>query len=234
LDADVDVAAVARVLADPARVRFLLELGEGRQRAAGELAALAGLSPSAASFHLTRLVEAGLLRVGQRGKHRYYELANPAVPRALEAMAVLAPPASVRSLRQSRAGLAARFARICDGHLAGRLGVALLRVMLAHGLLAEMRAGCALTPAGHQQLRELGVELTATVGVAGNVEAVFAPCHPDWSENAHHLAGPLAAALTQRLLELEWISHRPSGRAVRLTPAGRTGLRDHFGIDLAG
>jgi DNA-binding transcriptional ArsR family regulator len=234
LEADVNVAAVARVLADPARVRFLLELGEGRQRAAGELAALAGLSPSAASFHLARLTEAGLLRVRQRGKQRYYEIANPAVACALEAMAMLAPPAPVRSLRQSRAGLAARFARICDGHLAGHVGVTLLRVMLARGLLTEVTAGYTVTPAGTRQLRELGVELTATLGVAGEAAAVFAPCHPDWSENAHHLAGPLAAALARRLLELEWISRRPSGRAVRLTPAGRSGLRDQFGIDLAG
>jgi DNA-binding transcriptional ArsR family regulator len=234
LDADVDVSAVARVLADPARVRFLLELGEGRQRAAGELATLAGLSPSAASFHLARLTDAGLLRISERGRHRYYEIASPAVARALEAMAVLAPLAPVRSLRQSRAGQATRFARICDGHLGGHVGVALLRAMLAHGLLVEVTAGCTVTPAGTRQLRELGLGLSTASDPAGTAEGVYAPCHPDWSENAHHLAGPLAAALTRRLLELEWISHRPSGRAVRLTPAGRTGLRDHFGIDLAG
>ena len=222
------------MLSDPARVRFLLELGEGRRRAAGELAALAGLSPSAASFHLSQLTEAGLLRVRQRGKHRYYEIANSTVARTLEAMAMLAPPAPVRSLRQSQAGQAARFARICDGHLAGHLGVALLRAMLAQGLLSEGLAGCAVTPAGVRRLRELGLEPNTVSDVVGMTEGVFAPCHPDWSENAHHLAGPLAAALTRRLLELAWISHRPSGRAVRLTPAGRTGLRDHFGIDLAG
>jgi hypothetical protein len=62
---------------------------------------------------------------------------------------------------------------------------------------------------------------------------VFAPCHPDWSENAHHLAGPLAEALTRWLLDRGWISHRRSGRAVRLTPDGLSGLRDYFHLDLA-
>jgi DNA-binding transcriptional ArsR family regulator len=231
MSADVDVSAVARVLADPVRVRLLLALGEDRQLAAGELAALAGVSPSAASFHLARLVEACFLRVHQRGKHRYFEIANPALPRVVEALAVLAPPAPVRSLRQSQAGQAARFARICDGHLAGRVGVALLRGMLTGGLLTQVAGGCAVTTTGIQCLDELGVELPAAPGLAA---AAFTPCHPDWSENAHHLAGPLAEALTRRLLHLGWISHRRSGRAVRLTPAGLSGLRDHFHIEFTG
>lgn len=231
MGSDVDVSAVARVLADPARVRMLLALGEGRHLAAGELAAIAGVSPSAASFHLARLVEASLLRVQQRGKHRYFEITDPAVPRAVEALAVLAPPAPVRSLRQSRAAQAVRFARICDGHLAGRAGVALLEAMLADGLLAETAGGCAVTPTGIRRLGELGVQLPSA---PDPVVTAVAPCHPDWSEDAHHLAGPLAEALSHRLLSLGWISHRRSGRAVRLTPAGFTGLRNHFGIDLTG
>lgn len=230
MSADVDVPAVARVLADPARVRLLLALGQDRQLAAGELAALAGISPSAASFHLARLVEACFLQVHQRGKHRYFQIASPAVPRAVEALAALAPPAPVRSLRQSQAGQAVRFARICDGHLAGRAGVALLRGMLAEGLLVQVAGGCAVTTTGTRRLDELGVDLPA----APRPAAAFAPCHPDWSENAHHLAGPLAEALTRRLLHLGWISHRRSGRAVRLTPAGLSGLRDHFHTDLTG
>lgn len=226
--ADVDVSGVARVLTDPTRVRLLLALGEDRQLAAGELAALAGVSPSAASFHLARLVEAGFLKADQRGKHRYFQIANPAVPRAVEALAVLAPPAPVRSLRQSQVGQAVRFARICDGHLAGRVGVALLQAMLTEGLLTEVPGGCAVTAAGTQRLAELGVDLSAAPGSA----AAFAPYHPDWSENAYHLAGPLAEALTHRLLDRGWISHRRNGRAVRITPVGRSGLRDHFHVDL--
>jgi DNA-binding transcriptional ArsR family regulator len=231
ISADVDVAAVARVLADPARVRLLLALGQDRRLAAGELAAHAGLSPSAASFHLARLVEARFLRVHQRGRHRVFEIANPAVARAVEALAVLAPPAPVRSLRQSQAGQAVRFARICDGHLAGRAGVALMQAMLAEGLLTQAGGGCAVTTTGTRRLEELGVDLPP---LPGPVAAAFTPIHPDWSENAHHLAGPLAEALTRRLLHLGWISHRRSGRAVRLTPTGLAGLRDHFHINLTG
>jgi DNA-binding transcriptional ArsR family regulator len=223
---DVDVATVARVLADPVRVRLLLALGENHQLTAGELAALAGVSPSAASFHLARLVEVCFLRAHQRGRHRYFEIANPAVPPAVEALAVLAPAAPVRSLRQSQAAQAVRFARICDGHLAGRVGVAVLRGMLTEGLLTLVAGGCAVTPAGTRRLGEFGVSLPAA--------AAFAPCHPDWSERADHLAGPVAEALARRVLHLGWISHRRSGRAVRITPSGLSGLRDHFRADLTG
>jgi DNA-binding transcriptional ArsR family regulator len=226
MSGDVDVAAVARLLADPVRVRLLLALGENRQLPAGELAALAGVSPSAASFHLARLVGARFLQAHQRGKHRYFEIANPAVPRAVEALAVLAPSVPVRSLRQSQAGQAVRFARICDGHLAGRAGAALLGGMLAQGLLTRVAGGCAVTTAGTRHLDEFGVNLPAA--------AAFAPCHPDWSEHADHLAGPVAEALARRFLQLGWISHRRSGRAVRVTPSGLSGLRDHFHADLAG
>jgi DNA-binding transcriptional ArsR family regulator len=236
---------VARVLADPARVRLLLALGEDRRLAAGELAVLAGISPSAASFHLARLVEACFLRVHQRGKRRYFEIANPAVPRVVEALGVLAPPAPVRSLRQSQAGHAVRFARICDGHLAGRAGVALLRGMLAGGLLTQVAGGYMVTTTGARRLDELGIDLpaapspqrdafSADADNLGAEIAGFAPCHPDWSENAHHLAGPFAEALTRHLVHLGWISHRRSGRAVRITPAGLSGLRDHFHTDLTG
>ena len=103
--------------------------------------------------------------------------------------------------------------------------------MLAEGLLAEAAGGCTVTTTGIRRLGELGVHLPVPRGAA--VTAV-APCHPDWSENACHLAGPLAEALALRFLNLGWISHRRSGRAVRLTPAGLSGLGDHFRVDLTG
>lgn len=74
---------------------------------------------------------------------------------------MLAPPAPVRSLRRSQAGQAVRFARICDGHLAGRVGVALLHAMLAEGLLTQVAGGCAVTTTGTQRLDELGIDLPA-------------------------------------------------------------------------
>jgi hypothetical protein len=50
------------------------------------------------------------------------------------------------------------------------------------------------------------------------------------TEQAHHLAGALGAALTGRLFELNWLRRIPVNRAVRLTDTGRTGLADTFGM----
>jgi hypothetical protein len=60
---ETDVAAVGALLAEPARAKVLLALGDGRSLAASVLAAEAGVAASTASHHLARLVDAGPLTV---------------------------------------------------------------------------------------------------------------------------------------------------------------------------
>ena len=67
---DADLAAVGAVLAEPARAKVLLALGDGRSLAASVLASEAGVAASTASHHLSRLVDAGLVSVERRGRHR--------------------------------------------------------------------------------------------------------------------------------------------------------------------
>ena len=52
----------------------------------------------------------------------------------------------------------------------------------------------------------------------------------DWSEQRHHLAGALGAALTRRMFDLGWIRRIDQRRAVVLTDTGRQGLTDTFGV----
>ncbi len=54
----------------------------------------------------------------------------------------------------------------------------------------------------------------------------------DWSEQRHHLAGALGAAIADRMFELRWIRRADRSRAVHLTDAGRAGLSDTFGVIL--
>ncbi len=130
---DADLAAVGAALAEPARARILAALGDGRALAASVLAAEAGVAASTASAHLARLLDAGLLEVLPQGRHRYYRLAGPHVAELLEALARVAPPAPVRSLREGTRAEALRTARTCYDHLAGRLGVALMTALIADG-----------------------------------------------------------------------------------------------------
>jgi hypothetical protein len=57
------------------------------------------------------------------------------------------------------------------------------------------------------------------------------PCL-DWSERRPHLAGALGAAVADTLLEREWVTRVPKTRALRVTEAGRDGLRDALGVEV--
>jgi DNA-binding transcriptional ArsR family regulator len=66
-----DYAAVARLLASPARSAVVDALMEGRPLTAGELARIAGVRPSTVSEHLGELLDGGLVAVIPAGRHRY-------------------------------------------------------------------------------------------------------------------------------------------------------------------
>src|SRR5437763_1530873 len=93
MSAEPDIARIAGLLGDPARAAMCLALVDGRALPAGELARRAGVSAQTASHHLARLVEGTLVQVEQQGRWRYYRLANADVAHAIEALAVVAPPA---------------------------------------------------------------------------------------------------------------------------------------------
>jgi hypothetical protein len=54
----------------------------------------------------------------------------------------------------------------------------------------------------------------------------------DWSEQRHHLAGALGAAVATRMLDLRWVRRAPAGRAVFVTDEGAGALRSVFGVSL--
>jgi DNA-binding transcriptional ArsR family regulator len=212
---DVDLAAVGAVLAEPARAKVLLALGDGRSLAASVLASEAGVAASTASHHLARLVDAGLVSVERRGRHRYFALAGPRVGELIEAVARVAPPQSVTSLRQETRAHSVRYARCCYDHLAGRLGVAVADVVCNESF--------ALTSAGAKCLGELGV--------AAKPGELARACR-DWTEQRDHIAGPLGRALLTRLLELGWLTRDARTRALRLSEAGRAEFPTRLGVQL--
>ena len=71
----------------------------------------AGVTPSTASEHLHRLLDARLVTGERHGRARYYRLAGPSVADALEAIARISPPEPVRSLRQGTHAHALRYTR---------------------------------------------------------------------------------------------------------------------------
>lgn len=225
---DANIATPAALIGDPTRAAMLQALQDGRAQPASALAWVAGVTAQAASNHLAKLVDGGLLAVEREGRHRYYRLASAEVAHALEALSVLAAP--VRSLETPRSpkARALRDARCCYGHLAGRLGVRVCEALVARGLL---RPGAdklfEVTPDGRRWFEDLGV----SVGALRSPRGVARQCL-DWTERRHHLAGPLGVKLLEAMTARGWLALEPKGRAARLTPEGARALRDLLGVSL--
>jgi DNA-binding transcriptional ArsR family regulator len=219
-----DLAAVGALLAEPARAKVLLALLDGRSLPASLLASEAGIAPSTASYHLARLVDAGLIAVASRGRHRYFTLTGGEVAQLIEAVARIAPLQPIRSLRQGTRAHALRYARSCYDHLAGRLGVAVTDALQGQGMIAPRDGvGFTVTKQGALILSELGVDARAGEVVRGCL---------DWTEQRDHIAGSIGSALMSRLLELGWLARDEGTRALHLTDAGRTDLPLRLGLQL--
>ncbi|MEU5835397.1 helix-turn-helix domain-containing protein [Streptomyces diacarni] len=236
---EADPATAAALFADPARARALMALADGRSLPASVLADEAGVSAQTASAHLAKLREGGLVTVEKSGRHRYYRLTGPEVATALEALTALALPRPARSLRAHPRATALRRARTCYDHLAGDLGVQVTAALVAADALYPTDAIpdthrrphdplSAPLPAHPYELGTTAKEVFACLGV--DLSETATPSCPtrrpllrfclDWTEQRHHLAGRLGAALLTALLTQRWLTPGPRPRALVLTPEG--------------
>ncbi|MBP0454503.1 MULTISPECIES: helix-turn-helix transcriptional regulator [unclassified Kitasatospora] len=231
------LAQLAALLADPTRAAFCTALLDGRAWTGGELARHAGVAPSTASEHLSRLIAGGLLAEERQGRHRYVRLAGPEAAALIEDLTSFAesapakaPAKAPRTLRESTRLSAEARARTCYDHLAGRLGVAVTDAVLARGLVAD-DAGLAVTGSGREWLAAAGIELPARAGRGGGRPLVRGCL--DWTERRTHLGGVLGAALCRTALDRAWVERIGSGRALRVTPDGDRALSELLGLRLA-
>lgn len=236
-----DIARIGILIGDKARARVLLALLGGSSLPAGALAAEAGIGPATMSVHLAKLVAGGLLTVERRGRNRYFRLAGPAVAEVLAAIARIAPPRPMRSLRQHTRAEALRRARTCYDHLAGRLGVAVMDALIGGELITRddvprpENRDTLLGPGEEEryQLTEAGRRTAAALGVD---LARLSPRRPvvgeclDWSEGRVHLAGALGAAMTTRMIDSAWVRPDGASRVVQVTGPGRAGLHRVLGV----
>lgn len=236
------MAVVGQLLADRGRCRILLALADGRALPASALAAEAGVRASTASGHLRKLSERGLIEVLPTGRYRYYRLAGPDVARLVEIIGRLAPTQPVRSLREGTRAHALRLARRCYDHIGGRLGVAVTDALRERGLIEgpdgtpdlatvhgdRLAGGVSdevdyrLTAKGRRDLATLGAVLPPGLGAVR--------CCIDWTEQRHHIAGPLGTAVLDAFDTAGWITPAPTHRALRITERGVAGLHEYLGI----
>jgi DNA-binding transcriptional ArsR family regulator len=180
---------------------------------------IAGLSPSAASAHLARLTDGGLLALEVRGRHRYFRIASSDIAASIEALAnvaqVSAPqrpvPRPVRTVP-----LDMRYARTCYDHMAGELSVRVFERLVERGLLTLDGTSLEATADGVARLADWGIDMSAQKSRRRR----FACTCPDWSERRPHLGGALGAALLDSWTSRGCVERTERPRILRITPAG--------------
>ena len=226
-------APIAALMGDPARAAMLMALIGGQALTVSELGAVAGLTKSTASAHLSQLEAAGLLAARKSGRHKYLALAGPEVAGLIEAMMVVVgslSPAQGSAMRKVRTGPrdpALRHARLCYDHLAGKLGVQMFDHLLGQGHLAQTAQGLDLTSKGQVFLENLGVDVP-------KARAARAPlCRDclDWSARKSHMAGPLGRAVLIALERQGWLIRHQGRRDLTVTPKGTQGFARVFPAD---
>ncbi|GAA4642236.1 ArsR/SmtB family transcription factor [Gordonia humi] len=226
-----DLAAVAELFADSSRARMLMELIDGAARPAGHLATIAGVSASTASSHLARLVEAEFVTVETSGRTRRYRIVDPRVVAAIEGLLPLARTEPPTGLTAVRAWDRLRVARSCYDHLAGGLGVDVLAGLVECDALVRIDGvpGTGLgssdelsssVPVAPYRVGPRGAEVFGVIGV--DLGALNADRRPliracvDWSEQRHHLAGGLGAAVMTGMIGRGWVERRTGRRDLRV------------------
>src|SRR5262249_14769133 len=160
------------------------------------------------------------------GRHHYSRLGGPHSGRMRESIrdgGVTAPPRyRPRSSREEQL----RRARTCYDHLAGQLGVGLAEQLCTRGHVVLADEGGEVTRSGSAFLSELGVDLAEAK--AGR-RFFCRPCL-DWTERRPHIGGAVGAALATRCFDLGWVARRRNSRGLDITPIGRKGLLEVFGL----
>lgn len=226
MDCGPKIAQIASLIGDHSRANMLAALIHGGALTATELACLSGVSRQTASGHLAKLDDAGLLLVQKQGRRRYFRLASPLIARMLEGLMVVAQDTPARQPSEWRGGAALRNARTCYDHLAGRIAVRITDCLIERSLVVLDGDGGSVTEAGLIFLENIGVDLRT-----GSKRRIF--CRPclDWSERRPHLAGIVGAALLNHALLHDWVRRARDSRAVSITPLGRRGFFETYGIE---
>jgi hypothetical protein len=202
---------------------------DGRALAAGELARAANVSPQSASMHLSQLLEGGLVKVAQDGRHRYYQIGSPEVAHAVEALGVIASPRKQKPLGEEDPIC---YARTCYDHLAGAMAVSLAESLQQRRYLVacvDSDPEFNVTASGAEFFKRWRID----VNDLRSKKRSFARRCLDWTERRDHLAGALGAAICQRFLELRWIARDRNSRVVRVTASGRRQLDELIHVPAA-
>ncbi|MEO5867299.1 MAG: helix-turn-helix transcriptional regulator [Sphingomonas sp.] len=221
--ADVTVSSLSEIAAlvgDPGRTNMLLALLDGLPLTARQLADVAGVMPQTASGHIAKLSSAGLIVIDRVGRTHQHRLASDQVAQMLLSLAKLARRPD-RPNGQDHGARHIDLARICQGHVAGRLGVELWNAW------HEERAQGGSDLISRLRLWGVPVGLDRQLDDDRHAQRCL-----DWTEQRPHLGGHLGAAILSRGLDTGWLMRSPGTRTLTITGIGLRGFRERLGIAL--
>jgi DNA-binding transcriptional ArsR family regulator len=217
----------AALIGEPTRAAMLWSLLDGRAYTASELAITAGISSTAASNHLSKMLEAGLLKVEAQGRHRYFSFARPEVAWVVESLASLTK--STNAIKNNKAVMPQiKYCRSCYDHLAGYVGVKITEALEKKAFIIKAGNAYNITQRGWKWLQHFDI---IEKDMAPSRRALTRQCL-DWSERRPHLAGQVAALLLHQMLEKKWLKKVQFSRELIITTKGKTELYALLGIEV--
>ncbi len=228
MDDENKFVSLAGLICEPSRARILWNLLDGKAYTASELSCFADISPTSASNHLSKLLEAELVKVESQGRYRYYSLYNSETAYAVEALATLTKGSSAGNKQSDPSKSSIRYCRTCYDHLAGFVGVRITEVLETRGYLIKSHKEYIISEEGWNWLLTFSISKES---FQTSRRAMARQCL-DWSERRPHLAGHLGAMLLEKMLEGKWFKKNMFSRELYVTPRGRQELHTQLGLAL--
>lgn len=215
------------LICEPTRAKMLWNLLDGRAYTASELAVVADVSPTAASNHLTKLLEAELVKVETQGRHRYFSFSKPEVAYVVESLASLASDKD-SGIKKMETQQGIKYCRTCYDHLAGLVGVKVTEALEDKKIISKADGHYIITKKGWSWLEDFGIGNDVLINKR---RPVTRQCL-DWSERRPHLAGQLGALLLERMLQRKWFRKIKFSRELLVTPKGRQEIYELLKVDI--
>ncbi|MDJ1504919.1 winged helix-turn-helix domain-containing protein [Xanthocytophaga agilis] len=228
MDTEEKFVFISGLLCEPTRARMLWNLLDGRAYTATELATAADISTTSASNHLSRLLEADILKVETQGRHRYYNFFSSEVAYVVESLANLAKADRSTKSPNAAPGKGIHYCRTCYDHMAGYVGVQITEAMETKDYLQKSDSVYLVTEKGWEWLSQFSI-------TADSLPATRRPLTRqclDWSERRPHLAGQLGALLLEKMLQKGWFRKVQFSRELIVTSHGAQSLYEILGITL--
>jgi DNA-binding transcriptional ArsR family regulator len=220
--------SISALICEPTRAKMLWVLLDGRAYTASELAIAAAISATAASNHLSKLLDADIVKVEIQGRHRYYSFSKPEVAYVIESLANLASEKIVSKDKKTVLTNGITFCRTCYDHLAGFVGVKVVEALEKKTFVKKSGTAYIITEKGWQWFAKFEIDKDDFI----NTRRPLTRQCLDWSERRPHLAGQLGAVFLEKMLQKQWFRKVQFSREMVVTAKGREELYHLLGVVL--